>query len=60
MSPSQLVIAVFLFTIGFLVGRWALQRTPAQVVDHGVQAGPMPAGFARGSMPTGFARGQAA
>jgi hypothetical protein len=56
MSPSQLVIAVFLFTIGFLVGRWALQRTPAQWVDHGAQQRPMPAGFARGSMPTGFAQ----
>jgi hypothetical protein len=55
MSPSQLVIAVFLFTIGFLVGRWALQRTPAQHVDPTAQGRPMQAGFARGSVPTGFA-----
>jgi hypothetical protein len=55
MSPSQLVIAVFLFTIGFLVGRWALQRTPAQHVDPTEQGRPMQAGFARGSVPTGFA-----
>jgi hypothetical protein len=55
MSPSQLVIAVFLFMIGFFVGRWALQRGPGQWIDERT---PVPAGFARGSMPAGFARGR--
>ena len=60
MSPTQLVIGVFLFLIGFLVGRWVLERGQVQEVDTGVQGRPMPAGFARGSMPAGFARGRAA
>ena len=49
MSPSQLVIAVFLFMIGFLVGRWALQRGPTLFVDHREQGQPTQAGFARTS-----------
>ncbi len=56
MSPSQLVIAVFLFTLGFLMGRWALQRGPTLVGDH-AQGQPMPAGYPRSrSMPAGFVR----
>jgi hypothetical protein len=29
MSPIALVAAVFLFLLGFLLGRWALERAPA-------------------------------
>ena len=60
MSPTQLVIGVFLFLIGFLVGRWVLERGQTQEVDTGVQGRPLSAGFARVSMPAGFARGRAA
>jgi len=57
MSPTQLVIGVFLFLIGFLVGRWVLEPGEAHAVDPGVQGRPMSAGFApRVSMPAAFAR----
>lgn len=58
MSPTQLVIGVFLFLIGFLVGRWVLERGSAPAILDPVAAGqPMSAGYPRSrSMPAAFAR----
>jgi hypothetical protein len=60
MSPTQLVIGVFLFLIGFLVGRWVLERGPASQVEQRPERRSMPAAFARVPMPAAFARGRAA
>ena len=58
MSPTQLVIGVFLFLIGFLVGRWVLERGSVPAGIDPVAAGqPMSAGHPRSrAMPAAFAR----
>ena len=42
MSPTELVTGVFLFLIGFLVGRCVLERGPASQVEQRPERRSMP------------------